>query len=139
MVIAVTLLLRLPSASAQRPQRDSPVFRSEIALVSLNVAVKGRANEPLTFLWRRRVDDQRAGQPLRLRGSVVSLVGLGELHAADPAVQIEVQQGLARSIARRPAGVAINRSGPLVGLGCTERRRPARRSSNRSAQPRASP
>jgi len=77
----------------------------------------GRANEALTFLWRRRVDDQRAGQPLRLRGSVVSLVGLGEDSTQLTAtVQIEVQQGLARSITLDvPQGVAINQvSGPLV-------------------------
>jgi hypothetical protein len=77
----------------------------------------GRANEPLTFLWRRRVDDQRAGQPLRLRGSVVSLVGLGEDSTQLTAtVQIEIQQGLGRSITLDvPQGVAINQvSGPLV-------------------------
>ena len=77
----------------------------------------GRPNEPLTFLWRRRVDDQRAGQALRLRGSVVSLVGLGEDSTQLTAtVQIEIQQGLARSITLDvPQGVAINQvSGPLV-------------------------
>ena len=37
----------------------------------------GRANEPLTFTWRRRVEDQRATQPLRLRGSVTQLVRPG--------------------------------------------------------------
>jgi hypothetical protein len=77
----------------------------------------GRANEPLTFLWKRRVEDQRAGQPLRLRGSVVSLVGLGEDSTQLTAtVQIEVQQGLARALTLDiPLGVAINQvSGPLV-------------------------
>ena len=77
----------------------------------------GRANEPLTFLWKRRVEDQRAGQPLRVRGSVVSLVGLGEDSTQLTAtVQIEVQQGLARSLTLEvPQGVAINQvSGPLV-------------------------
>jgi Ca-activated chloride channel family protein len=50
MVIAVALMPRVPSASVQRPLRDSPVFRSEIALVSLNVAVKGSANKPVPEL-----------------------------------------------------------------------------------------
>ncbi len=50
MAMAVTLLPQMPSANAQRPQRDAPVFRSEIALVSLNVAVKGRANEAVPEL-----------------------------------------------------------------------------------------
>jgi Ca-activated chloride channel family protein len=48
--IAVTLLPRLPSAGTQTPPHDSPLFRSEIALVSLNVAVKGRVNEPVPEL-----------------------------------------------------------------------------------------
>ena len=38
----------------------------------------GRGGEPLTFAWRRKVDDVRASQPLRLRGSITQLVGLGE-------------------------------------------------------------
>ena len=87
----------------------------------------GRANEPLTFAWRRRVEDQRAGQPLRLRGSVVSLVGLGEDSTQIAAtVQMEVMQGLARSVTLGvPAGVAINQvSGPLVADWDTARRGP---------------
>ena len=78
----------------------------------------GRANEPLTFLWRRRVDDQRAGQPLRLRGSVVSLVGLAEDSTQITAtVQVDVMQGLARSVTLAvPSSMSINQvSGPLVG------------------------
>ena len=49
-VMAINMLPRMPSASGQRPQRDSPVFRSEIALVSLNVAVKGHTNKPVPEL-----------------------------------------------------------------------------------------
>ena len=50
---------------------------SEAATGSRWVA-NGRGGEPLTFAWRRRVDDVRANQPLRLRGSITQLVGLGE-------------------------------------------------------------
>jgi hypothetical protein len=35
----------------------------------------GKGGEPLTFAWRRKVDDARANQPLRFRGSVTQLVG----------------------------------------------------------------
>jgi Ca-activated chloride channel homolog len=50
MVIAITMLPRRPSAGIQGPQRDSPVYRSEIALVSLNVAVKDHTNRPVREL-----------------------------------------------------------------------------------------
>jgi hypothetical protein len=77
----------------------------------------GRANQPLTFTWRRRVEDQRATQPLRVRGSVVQLVGLGEDSTQITAtVQLDVIQGLARDLAIAfPKNAMINQvSGPLV-------------------------
>ncbi len=59
----------------------------------------GSGNEPLTFAWRRKVDEERSTQPLRLRGAVTELVGLGEDATQITAeVQIEVVQGLAREI-----------------------------------------
>ncbi|HEX6044621.1 MAG TPA: hypothetical protein VFZ22_09055, partial [Pyrinomonadaceae bacterium] len=60
----------------------------------------GKGGEPLTFAWRRRVDDARASQPLRLRGAVTQLIGLGEDATQVTAeVQVEVVQGLAREVA----------------------------------------
>ena len=38
----------------------------------------GRPNQPLTLSWKRKVDDRRAEQPLRMRARVTTLVGLGE-------------------------------------------------------------
>lgn len=71
---------------------------SETSLASTWIA-NGRGNEPLTFAWRRRVDDQRASQPLRLRGAVTQLVGLGEDATQISAeVQLEVLQGLAPEV-----------------------------------------
>ncbi|HEU5236543.1 MAG TPA: hypothetical protein VFU37_05335 [Pyrinomonadaceae bacterium] len=59
----------------------------------------GRGNEPLTFAWRRKVDDQRASQPLRLRGKLTELVGLGEdTTQVNAEVQLEVLQGLAPEV-----------------------------------------
>jgi hypothetical protein len=59
----------------------------------------GRGNEPLTFAWRRRIDDQRASQALRFRGSVAQLVGLGEdATQVNAEVQVEVLQGLASEV-----------------------------------------
>jgi hypothetical protein len=55
----------------------------------------GRANEALTFSWRRRVQDQRAAQTLRLRGVLTQHVGLGEdTTQVNAEVRFEVLQGL---------------------------------------------
>ena len=59
----------------------------------------GRGNEPLTFAWRRKVDDQKANQPLRLRGKLTQLVGLGEdTTQVSAEVQVEVLQGVAPEV-----------------------------------------
>jgi hypothetical protein len=59
----------------------------------------GRGTEPLTFAWRRRVDDQRANQPLKFRGTVTQLVGLGEDSTQISAeIRVDVLQGLASEI-----------------------------------------
>lgn len=59
----------------------------------------GRGNEPLTFAWRRKVDDQKANQPLRLRGKLTQLVGLGEdTTQVNAEVQVEVLQGVASEV-----------------------------------------
>lgn len=59
----------------------------------------GRGSEPLTFAWRRKVDDERASQPLRLRGAITSLIGLGEDSTQITAeVQLDVVQGLAHEV-----------------------------------------
>lgn len=71
---------------------------SELAAGSRWVA-NGNGAAPLTFAWRRKVDDQRVNQPLRLRGAVTELVGLGEDSTQVSAeVNVEVLQGLAQEI-----------------------------------------
>jgi hypothetical protein len=77
----------------------------------------GRGNEALTFAWRRRIDDQRANQALRLRGAVTELVGLGEdATQVNAEVQIEVLQGLAQGIhLQLPEQFTVNQvSGAMV-------------------------
>lgn len=77
----------------------------------------GRGNEPLIFAWRRKVDDQRASQPLRLRGGVTELVGLGEDSTQINAeVQFEVLQGSAQDIqVQLPDQFTVNQvSGAMV-------------------------
>ena len=89
---------------------------SEAATGSRWVA-NGRGGEPLTFAWRRRVDDVRANQPLRLRGSITQLIGLGEdATQINAEVQVEVVQGLAGEVrVQLPENLTVNQvSGAMV-------------------------
>ena len=89
---------------------------SEFATGSRWVA-NGRGGEPLTFAWRRKVDDVRASQPLRLRGSITQLVGLGEdATQVNAEVQVEVTQGLANDVTvQLPEQLTVNQvSGAMV-------------------------
>ena len=70
----------------------------------------GRPNQSLALSWKRKVDDRRAELPVRLRGRVTQLVGLGEdACQISAAVRVEVLQGLARDITLSlPEGLVIN-------------------------------
>ncbi len=77
----------------------------------------GKGGEPLTFAWRRKIDDVRASQPLRLRGSITQLVGLGEDATQISAeVQVEVMSGLADDVrVKLPEQLTVNQvSGAMV-------------------------
>jgi hypothetical protein len=76
-----------------------------------------RGNEPLTFAWKRRSEDHRSTQPLRLRGSLTELAGLSEdttSVAAD--VNVEVTQGAAKEVRLSlPDKLTVNQvSGAMV-------------------------
>ena len=80
--------------------------------------VYGSPARPLTFSWKRRVDDRRATLPLRSRARITELVALGEDSTQITAsVRLEVVQGVAREIQlATPEGVAVNQvSGATVG------------------------
>jgi hypothetical protein len=83
--------------------------KSESASESKWIAY-GRDNEPLTFLWRRKTEDHRATLPLRMRGSLTQLLGLGEDSTSINAeVNLEITQGAARSAKIQiPDKVTIN-------------------------------
>jgi hypothetical protein len=83
--------------------------RTESANESRWVAL-GRANQPLSFSWRRKVDDRRAEQSLRYRARIASVIGLGEeVSTLSSTVRIEVTQGLAREVTLlMPNGVVVN-------------------------------
>ena len=128
---AGTEILRLPASSsaicraALTLQRDGVDLHVTGGLVlqkaeSANQSrwvVHGRGAEPLTFAWKRKVEDQRATQPLRLRGLLSQLIGLGEdTTQFNAEVRIEVLQGLAREVRLRlPEQFTVNQvSGPAV-------------------------
>jgi hypothetical protein len=69
-----------------------------------------RGNEPLTFSWKRKTEDHRSSQALRLRGSLTELTGLGEDTTTIVAeVNVEVTQGAAREVRiALPDKVTIN-------------------------------
>jgi hypothetical protein len=83
--------------------------KSESAAESKWIAY-GRGNEALAFAWRRKTEDHRATQPLRMRGSLTQLQGLGEDSTSINAeVNLEVTQGAARAVAIQiPDRVTIN-------------------------------
>jgi hypothetical protein len=83
--------------------------KSEAAADSKWVAY-GRGDEPLTFTWRRKTEDHRTTQPLRMRGSLTELVSLGEDSTAIYAeVSVDVVQGAAREVRLQlPEAVTIN-------------------------------
>src|SRR5712691_2065398 len=83
--------------------------KSESASESKWIAY-GRGNEALTFAWRRKTEDHRATQPLRMRGSLTQLLGLGEDSTSINAeVNLEVTQGAARlAKIQIPEKVTIN-------------------------------
>ncbi len=70
----------------------------------------GRGNEALTFSWRRKMDDHRLTQALRMRGSLTELVGLGEDATSVYAeVNLEITQGAAKEARiQLPDKVTIN-------------------------------
>lgn len=77
----------------------------------------GKGGEPLTFAWRRKIDDARASQPLRLRGAITQLVGLGEdATQLSAEVQVEVVQGVADEVrVQLPEQLTVNQvSGAMV-------------------------
>jgi hypothetical protein len=77
----------------------------------------GKGNEPLTFAWRRKVDDSRLNQPLRLRGAITQLIGLGEdATQVNAEVQLDVLSGVAQDVhVELPEQFTINHvSGAMV-------------------------
>ena len=109
--------LALPRGGVDLSVSGGFVAEREEAASQTRWTVFGRANQPLTLSWKRRADDRRAAQALRLRARVAELVTLGEeVSSIFATVRVEVVQGLAREVALAlPEGLAVNQvSGPTV-------------------------
>ncbi|HKF25712.1 MAG TPA: hypothetical protein VKB24_07035 [Candidatus Acidoferrum sp.] len=74
---------------------------------------------PLAFSWKRKTEDRRAELPLRLRGSLTQLLGLGEDSAPLSAeVNLEIVQGVASEVKLEvPPQVTINQ---VLGAGVAD-------------------
>lgn len=140
----LVLEIALPVASAAGnesitlPVADSGVTRAAVELPrqGLDIQVAGgllseksessanskwvayaQGNEPLTFTWRRKTEDHRTTQTLRMRDSLTELVSLGEDSSAVYAeISIDIVQGAAREVRLQvPETVTINQvSGAMV-------------------------
>jgi hypothetical protein len=90
--------------------------KSENAGESLWLAY-ARGNEPLTFTWRRKLEDHHIALPLRERGSLTQLTSLGEDATSVYAeVALEVTQGAAKEAQiELPQNITVNQvSGAMV-------------------------
>jgi hypothetical protein len=83
--------------------------KSESASESKWIAY-ARGSEALTFAWRRKTEDHHATLPLRMRGSLTQLLGLGEdSTSVNAEVNLEITQGAAREVKIQiPDKVTIN-------------------------------
>jgi hypothetical protein len=77
----------------------------------------GQGTQPLVFSWTKKTEDLRVTEPLRMRGSLTELVGLGEDNTSVQAqIEMEILQGAAKEIKLAlPEKVVINQvGGPMV-------------------------
>lgn len=129
--VVVPLVTSAGTESIALPASPSPIERTTLVLPKSGVdlsltggfiadqteaagesrwTVFGRPNQPMTLSWKRKVDDRRADQPLRLRARVSEWIGLSEDSGqVTAAVRVEVFQGMAREVTLAlPAGLVVN-------------------------------
>lgn len=110
------VVLAVPRAGVDLRVAGGLLIESAPGPVSRFVA-HGGGGGALSLSWRRKVDDQRASVPLRLRATLTQVVGLAEESAQLSAqVELEAAQGQADRVRiALPPGLAVNQvSGPLV-------------------------
>ena len=132
--VAFTVSANAGEQRISLPVGASGITRAEIALAQPDVDVKvlgglppekpaehwvtyAAGAAPLIFQWRKRIEERRVEQPLRMRGTLTQVFGLGEDSTSLRAeVQFEVLQGAARQVKIAvPDTVTINQvPGALV-------------------------
>lgn len=111
------LTLVVPRTGVEPGVGDGLLVEAAEAAGQTRLVAATRPGGTLTLSWRRRREDTRAAQPLRYRGSVTALVGLGEDVAQVQAeVRVNVLQGQASQLqVALPPGLLVNDvSGALV-------------------------
>jgi hypothetical protein len=136
--IILNIVMPVTAATANEslslPAAEAGITKASIALASQGVEMKllggflfdqsttaseskwaayGQGNEALVFSWSKKAEDHRVTLPLRLRGSLTELVGLGEDNTSVQAqVDLEILQGAAQTIkVQLPDKVVINQVG----------------------------
>jgi hypothetical protein len=140
----ITLDIALPIASSPKEERLSlPSTFSGVTKVNLEISqpgvdlavygglfsdsadlpdgskwtAYGKGGEPMTFTWRRKIEDHHSTLPLRMRGALTQFIGLGEDSTSLAAnVSLEITQGAAKEARiELPGKVTINQvQGALV-------------------------
>jgi hypothetical protein len=141
-LLLLDIVLPIDSSAGEEsislPSTASGVTRASILLPRLGVDVRisggllseksesdsqsrwlayARGTEPLRFTWKRKTEDHRITLPLRMRGSLTQLFGLGEDSTSVYAeVNVEVVQGAAGEVSvQLPDKVTVNQvSGAMV-------------------------
>ena len=109
--------LTVPRASVELTPSGGLLIDQEQTPTESRWIVHGAPGRPLSFSWRRRLEDRRAGLPLRSRASVHQMVALGEEASMITAnINAEILQGAAQQIVVAvPESVTVNNvSGPAV-------------------------
>ena len=109
--------LTVPRASVELTPSGGLVIDQQQTPTESRWTVHGAPGRPLAFSWRRRLEDRRAGLPLRSRASVHQMVALGEEASIITAnIGAEILQGAAQQIVVSvPESVTVNNvSGPAV-------------------------
>jgi hypothetical protein len=142
-VLALDVALPVESAGGVEklslPPSSSGVTRASVALTGQDMDIRvtggvlaekaeshaenkwlayGGGADPLVFSWRRKLEEHKVELPLRTRGSLTQLLGLGEdTTSVYTEVSVEVVQGSAQQIRIAvPDNVTVNQvSGATVG------------------------
>jgi hypothetical protein len=109
--------LTVPRTSVELTPSGGLVIDQQQTSSESRWTVHGAPGRPLAFSWRRRLEDRRAGLPVRSRASVLQLISLGEEASIITAnVGAEILQGAAQQmVVTVPDSITVNNvSGPAV-------------------------